>query len=449
MLPLSESDDDQTTRDPSSIRPQPRGRFRLVVTSGPDRGLACDLGSKEVRIGKGPGSDMLLTDPTVSRLHCVVVRGPLGPLIRDAGSRNGTVIEGNWIESVYLRAGALVRLGDTTLVVERLDPPNATPGQPEARLGAALGRSAAMQRIFALVPRLANSDATLLIGGETGTGKTLLASVIHKESQRRAYPFVVIDCAAIPATLIESELFGHERGAFTGATIARVGAFEAASRGTVLLDEIGELPLDMQPKLLRALEQRVIRRVGSNEDRAMEVRIIAATNRDLDLEVQDKRFRADLFYRLAAVRIDIPPLRQRPEDIPGLVNHFLQHFSGDKDVEAPQGMIDSFLRERWRGNVRELRNAVERAILLGDLAAGAAQAPFPSTPTPNPIIISGDEELPFRELKERAIDAWEREYLTQLLKRSSRNISRASRLAQMDRNYLRELLRKHGLDPRD
>jgi two-component system, NtrC family, response regulator GlrR len=449
MLPVSEDEDDeQTTRDRSSVRPQPREGFRLVVTSGPDRGLACDLGSKEVRIGKGPRSDMLLTDPTVSRLHCVVVQGPLGPLIRDAGSRNGTVIEGNWIESVYLCAGALVRLGDTTLVVERLDPPNAMPGPPQARLGAALGGSVAMQRIFALVPRLANSDATLLIGGETGTGKTLLASVIHKESQRQAYPFVVIDCGAIPGTLIESELFGHERGAFTGATTARAGAFEAASRGTVLLDEIGELPLEMQPKLLRAIEQRVIRRVGSNEDRAMEVRIIAATNRDLNVEVREKRFRPDLFYRLAAVRIDIPPLRQRPEDIPGLVNHFLKHFSG-RDVEAPRDMIDSFIRERWPGNVRELRNAVERAVLLGDLAAGAAQAPFPSPPTPTPIITSRHEELPFREIKERVIDAWEREYLAQLLRRSSRNISRASRLAQMDRNYLRELLRKHGLDPRD
>jgi transcriptional regulator with GAF, ATPase, and Fis domain len=273
--------------------------------------------------------------------------------------------------------------------------------------------------------------------------------VIHKESPRRADPFVVIDCAAIPAALIESELFGHERGAFTGATSARAGAFEAASRGTVLLDEIGELPLDMQPKLLRAIEQRVIRRVGSNEDREIKVRIIAATNRDLEVEVREKRFRSDLFYRLAAVRIEIPPLRRRLEDIPGLVTHFVRHFSGHQSLEAPQAMIDSFVRESWPGNVRELRNAVERAILLGDLATSAEMSHFARMPTPSPIVALADEELPFREIKEQAIDVWEREYLGRLLRRAGGNISQASRMAQMDRNYLRDLLRKHALDPHE
>lgn len=312
-------------------------------------------------------------------------------------------------------------------------------------VGVALGQSAAMRRIISIVPRLANSAATLLIEGETGTGKTLLAEVVHKHSRRQREPFIVIDCGAIPTALIESELFGHERGAFTGAMTTRIGAFEAAARGTILLDEIGELPIEMQPKLLRAIEQRVIRRVGSNEDRPINVRIIAATNRNLEQEVRRGRFRSDLYYRLAAVRLVVPALRERREDIPALANHFLQRFSGDDRATLPQPLMDAFERKSWPGNIRELRNAVEQAALLGDIAAMGTSLSLPLIAPP--VTGADDETLPFRELKERAIESWEREYLERLVRRADGNISRASRLAQMDRNYLRELLHKHRLGP--
>jgi two-component system response regulator GlrR len=423
------------------------GRQQLMVMAGPDRGRSRALDREEITVGKRRDADLVLTDPTVSRQHCVVVATPFGPLIRDLGSRNGVRIDGNWIQAAYLRNGALVRLGDTALVLESSDPLDETDETRELRLGATLGHSAAMRRIFEIVPRIANSDASVLIEGETGTGKTLLADVIHKRSPRHRGPFIVIDCGAIPASLIESELFGHERGSFTGATAARAGAFEAAVGGTVLFDEVGELPLDMQPKLLRAIEQRVIRRVGSNEDRAMDVRILAATNRNLEEEVRRGRFRSDLYYRLAAVRLAIPPLRERREDIPVLANYFLHRFGGDGAAALPQAMMDSFLRQSWPGNIRELRNAVERAVLLG--GAGGPEMTMmmaaTATPTPTPQPSGDDDSAPFRELKERAIDGWERDYLERLLRRAEGNISRASRIAQMDRNYLRELLRKHGL----
>jgi two-component system response regulator GlrR len=436
----------ETIREETSRR-RARGRQQLMVMAGPDRGLSRALDREEITVGKRRDADLPLTDPTVSRQHCVVVATPFGPLIRDLGSRNGVRIDGNWIQAAYLRNGALVRLGDTALVLESNEHLDETVEARELRLGTTLGHSPAMQRIFEIVPRIANSDASVLIEGETGTGKTLLADVIHKQSPRRGGPFIVIDCGAIPATLIESELFGHERGSFTGATSARAGAFEAAVGGTVLFDEVGELPLDMQPKLLSAIEQRVIRRVGSNEDRAMDVRILAATNRNLEEEVRRGRFRTDLYYRLAAVRLDIPPLRERREDIPALATYFLHRFGGDDAAELPPAMMDSFVRQSWPGNIRELRNAVERAVLLGGTDGPEMTLMMSTqaiaTPSPEP---ADDEALhPFREVKERAIDGWERDYLARLLRRAQGNVSRASRIAQMDRNYLRELLRKPGL----
>jgi DNA-binding NtrC family response regulator len=432
---------DGTTWALSSRRSRSLGRYRLVVTAGSDKGLARDLDRDELKIGKGADADIVLTDPTVSRYHCLIVASPLGPLVRDVGSRNGVRIDGNWIQSAYLRAGALVRLGDTAFVLELLDAEGS--GDGVSLPTSPLGQSAPMQRIMALVPRLANSEATLLIEGETGTGKTLLARLIHKESPRHNTPFVIIDCGAIPSALVESELFGHERGAFTGASSMRVGAFEAADGGTILLDEIGELPLEMQPKLLRAIEQRVVRRVGSNADREINVRIIAATNRDLEQEVRQGKFRSDLYYRLAGVRIVVPPLRERPEDIPGLIANFLREFRGGEHVEPPKVMLDTFLRQSWPGNVRELKNAVERALLLGDVAALDAAL---SAPVAAPFSAL-EQGLPFRAAKEKAIDSWERHYLENLLQQADGNISRASRMAQTDRTYLRDLLRKHRLGP--
>jgi DNA-binding NtrC family response regulator len=321
----------------------------------------------------------------------------------------------------------------------------------EDRYGRVLGQSAAMRRIFALLPRIAASDSTTLIEGETGTGKSLLADVIHQHSPRAKGPFVVVDCSAIPPSLIEAELFGHAKGAFTGAQTARAGTFEAAAGGTVFLDEIGELRLDMQPKLLRALEERTIRRIGSLDPVRLDVRIIAATNRDLHVEVNKGNFRSDLYYRLNIVRLRVPPLRERPEDIPLLVSHFYDQLAPDGDPGPPAALITDLMRQPWPGNVRELRGAIERAVLMGDPALwretiiGAEAHGSTSAPPDTGAPLELDLSRPFRELKEREVARWERAYVQALIRANGGNLSRAARAGRMDRNHLRELLRRHGV----
>ncbi|HAP74890.1 MAG TPA: transcriptional regulator, partial [Acidimicrobiaceae bacterium] len=290
-------------------------RFRLTVVAGPERGRSVEVGADEITIGTAPGNDLVLEDHAVSRHHVTITSTPRGALVRDLGSTNGTKVNGVPVERAYLLPGATISLGHSEL---RVEPAGETHEalSAEDRYGRALGTCPAMRRIFALLPRLAAADATILLEGETGTGKSLLAEAIHEASPRASGPYVVVDCGAIPPTLIESELFGHEKGAFTGAATTRIGAFESARGGTLFLDEIGELPIEMQPKLLRALEERVVKRVGGNESIRLDLRLIAATNRELREEVNRGRFRSDLFYRLATMRLRIPPLRERRDDIP-------------------------------------------------------------------------------------------------------------------------------------
>jgi transcriptional regulator with GAF, ATPase, and Fis domain len=308
-----------------------------------------------------------------------------------------------------------------------------------------LGDSPAMRRIFALLPRLAATQSTVLIEGETGTGKTLLAEAIHRKSARSDRPFVVVDCASIPAGLIESELFGHEKGAFTGAHAARIGAFEAAQGGTVFLDELGELPLELQPKLLRVLEERAIKRVGTTTAIPINVRVIAATNRDLRDLVESQRFRLDLYYRLNTVRLRIPPLRERREDIALLATHFWARATGDDAAVPPGELLESLLLRPWPGNVRELRGLIDRAVTLGD--AEIDDEP-PMTELPG-TLESFDPAVPFRVAKERAVARWEGAYLKELIGRHQGNLTHAARSARMDRNYLRELLARRRVQVRD
>jgi DNA-binding NtrC family response regulator len=301
-----------------------------------------------------------------------------------------------------------------------------------------------MRRLFAMMQRIAAADSTLLIEGETGTGKGIIAEAIHGASARAGGPFVVVDCASIPPSLIEAELFGHTRGAFTGAGAARAGAFESAAGGTVFLDEIGELPLDMQPKLLRAIEDRVVKRVGGNDAVRLDIRIIAATNRDLRSEINQGRFRSDLYYRLNTFRLRIPPLRERREDIALLVAHFYRQLSPGGEP-PPAELLAELARHDWPGNVRELRAAVERAVLLGDPAVWRAlsgEAPAAE----DTRFVDGTS---FRAAKERAIAAWERDYVRSLIARHDGNLSRAARAVRMDRNHLRELLRRHQITADD
>jgi DNA-binding NtrC family response regulator len=436
----------------SDVRELRFPRYRLTVVDGPDQGRTFDGGATELAIGTAPANAVILNDAAVSRFHIAVVPTPRGHLVRDLGSTNGTQINGVAVERAYLAPGAILSIGQSRLRFDPLGGEERAALSSDARWGRALGTSEAMRRIFAVLPRLAESDATLLLEGETGTGKGLLAEAIHDASPRAKGPFITLDCGSIPPTLIESELFGHEKGSFTGAAGARVGGFEAARGGTVFLDEIGELPLDMQPKLLRALEDRVVKRVGGNEAIRLDIRIVAATNRDLRSEINQGRFRSDLYYRLNTFRLRIPPLRERRDDIALLVAHFYRQLS--PAGEPPPGeLITELARHDWPGNVRELRAAVERAVLLGDPAvwhalSGEAESPR-AEPAASPAIDRFGDGTSFRAAKEHAVAAWERDYVRELIARHDGNLSRAARAVRMDRNHLRELLRRHRISSDD
>ncbi len=417
-------------------------RMRVTVVLGPDQGVTCESDAREISIGTSDGNDLVLTDPAVARHHCVLESTPQGFRLTDLGSTNGTRLGPYRVERGYLGAGAQISIGASAIKFEALDELVSEPLSADDRFGAVLGKSPAMRRLFADLPRIAASDATVLLEGETGTGKGLICDAIHQASPRRDGPFVVVDCGAIPPTLIESELFGHERGAFTGAHTTRIGAFEAAQGGTVFLDELGELPLDMQPKLLRALEERSIKRVGSVTPIALDVRVIAATSRDLREEVNRGTFRADVFYRMNVVRLRVPPLRERREDIPLYVAHFYEQFVDGGDRRPPPALVAAMSRSAWLGNVRELRAAVERAVLLGD-PAWSGDAPAAEVDTDESLEI--DTKQPFRVAKQRAVDRWERAYLAAILREAGGSLSAAARLARMDRNYLRERVARLGL----
>jgi two-component system response regulator GlrR len=432
-----------------------RGRARgdghaVVVVSGPAAGVRRLIDEEEIRIGKAPGNHLCVADPTVSRFHCVIERTGRGLLLRDLGSFNGTQVGGCWVESAYVVPEIPITIGNSVMQVCPAEDHAPAPRTDGPRI---LGTSPAIQRIVGLLPRLAAANATVLLEGETGTGKSMIAELIHLMGPRGAGPFVVVDCGALSPALIESELFGHERGAFTGATERRLGAFEAAQGGTVFLDEIGELPLALQPKLLRALEERVIRRLGSTQQVRLDVQMIAATNRDLRQAVADGRLRTDLYYRLDVLRLRIPALRDRREDIPQLVEHFCQRTRAEITPSRLERLKEDFQERLWPGNVRELRNAVERAVLLGewgtdltverptDEEAGGTPAPLLDAPADDSVLLS----VPFRTAKEGAIARWERRYLAALMQRARGSISQAARLAQVDRSHLRDLLRRHQL----
>jgi two-component system response regulator GlrR len=430
-------------------------RFRCEVIDGPDRGAEQVSDAPEFVIGTATGNQLVLSDRTVSRHHCVITATPSGFRIRDLGSTNGTTLGGYRIEAAFLKPGAMIGIGTTMIRFHSLPEKIREPLSEEGRYGGVLGQSAAMRRIFAMLPRIAASDSTVLLEGETGTGKGLLADAIHQQSPRSQGPFVVLDCSAIPPTLIEAELFGHAKGAFTGAYMARPGVFEAASGGTVFLDEVGELPLEMQPKLLRVIEDRMIKRLGTVEPLQLNVRIIAATNRDLRQEVNRGTFRSDLFYRLNIVCLRIPPLRDRREDIPLLVSHFYKLYTKNDDARPPAELLSALLRQDWPGNVRELRSAVERAVLMEDpelWREAMFGASGPPADEESPAASPGemfDPSLSFREAKEQAMARWERAYLQVLIRASQGNLSRASRAARMNRNHLRELLRHHRVPVRE
>jgi DNA-binding NtrC family response regulator len=454
--------------DEKTVRALPRGQaplrpVRALVLDGADRGQSVELASGQaVGVGSSPDNALRLNDMTVSRYHVELTlrRGSIE--VRDLDSMNGTYIGDVRIERAFVRPGTTLSIGATHVALsEQLEGASPTHSEPHADSDALaeapglIAKSPAMRKVAHTIARLARSNVSVLLHGETGTGKEVLARALHDLSDRRDQPFEVVDCGSMAPTLIASELFGHDRGAFTGANGERPGAFERAHGGTVFLDEIGELPLDLQPMLLGVLERRRFKRVGGSKERSVDVRIVSATHRDLRNATNVGTFRADLYFRLAVARVVIPPLRERPEDIEPLVRRFAEQLSGVPNAQPfDRATLSALEAHPWSGNVRELRNVVESAVALGSLELDAAQghslhsetpslefaASFSNVERAEPLL-----DLPYREARAHAIVAFERAYLGRLTELCGQNASEAARRAHMDRPYLLSLLRKHGL----
>jgi transcriptional regulator with GAF, ATPase, and Fis domain len=405
------------------------------------------------RIGTHASNDLVLDDPSVSRFHCRIVPDAAGWRIEDSGSLNGTRLQELRILGAVLPAEAVLSLGQSVIRIVASAPAGKTLVPMMPSFGALTGTGRAMRKLFAMLEKVAASDINCFIYGENGTGKELVATEIVQRGVRANKPFVVVDCGAISPNLVESELFGHVRGAFTGADRDRVGAFEAADGGTVFLDEIGELPIGVQPKLLRALEQREIRRVGETSTRKVNVRVISATNRDLEREVNKGTFREDLYFRIAVITVRVPPLRDRAEDLPHLIRAFLTLLgANDSEHLFPPEVMEELARHEWPGNVRELRNYVERSVVL---QTARMSMPPPSTSSGgtgaagalgNAAAKSGevDVTIPFKVAKDNLIDGFERAYLRGILEAAGGNMTKAARMAGIDRMYLHRLVQKHG-----
>jgi transcriptional regulator with GAF, ATPase, and Fis domain len=421
-------------------------QMTVVVLSGSQKGTSKRVLDR-LTVGKAPTSDLVLTDDTVSRTHCELVRSGEGLRLRDLGSTNGTRVDGLRVTDAFVQPGAILKVGEVELAVRIESVRLEVLPSDNTSFGEVLGESVPMRTIFAVLERIAATDATVLLQGETGTGKDVVARSIAAAGSRKDKPFVVVDCGAVNYSLIESELFGHERGAFTGAHAQRMGAFETAKGGTIFLDEIGELPLDMQPKLLRVLESREFRRVGGSGPIRTDVRLIAATKRDLLREVKLGKFREDLYFRLAVVPITMPPLRARRDDIVALARALFEKAKGSTTLKLPDHALSVLLAHDWPGNVRELRNVIERAVHIagseGKSELELVMMPGPALAGPKGYMFEGSES--YRETRARYDAEFERAYVQWLLERHDGNISGAAREVKMDRKYLYDMAKKHGL----
>ncbi|HSQ65168.1 MAG TPA: sigma 54-interacting transcriptional regulator [Polyangiaceae bacterium] len=413
--------------------------FVLEVVEGAERGLTLLLdGARPSRalVGQSESCELKLTDPRVSRRHAALE--VIGERLRvsDLGSTDGTYVNGLPVGEAFLNGGETLRFGSALVRVAR----GSRGGAPELPAAVAFGRvvgaSAEMRRLYPLCERLAASNVPVIIEGETGTGKEVLAESLHERGPLSQAPFVVFDCTAVPPNLVESELFGHERGAFTGAVGSRKGVFEQADGGTLLIDEIGDLDLSLQPKLLRAIERLEIRRVGGTRPIRVQVRVLAATRRDLDHAVQTGLFRDDLFHRLAVARIELPPLRARQGDVRPLALHFCRELGGDVHALGDE-LLRRWEDHDWPGNVRELRNAVSRHLALGELASHGAFAKHGRSEDLIERVLSMD--LPLSQARERVVEEFERRYVERMLAKSEGVVSHAARASGVARRHFQRV----------
>ncbi|NOK01908.1 MULTISPECIES: sigma-54-dependent Fis family transcriptional regulator [unclassified Myxococcus] len=442
---MAPSNEEDPALDPTltlSRARQGRVRLKLMVLSGPESGQSHALTKPEYVLGKAPTCDIVLTDKTISREHLKLTVHDEHVVATDLGSRNGSSCDGRRFTALELHPGTVITLGTTELkLVPEETAKRTLLLSSRDRFGALVGNSRRMREVFTLLERLSPGGADVLIQGETGTGKDLCAEAIHQASRRASGPFVIVDLAGVAPSLIESELFGHVKGAFTNAQSDRAGAFERAHNGTVFLDEVGELPLELQPRLLRVLERRQVKRVGANDYVTVNMRVVTATHRDLEDAVRQGKFRRDLYHRLAVLRVTMPSLRERPEDIPLLIDTMLEQTGRPPSTLSDQTRA-LLTQYPWPGNVRELRNVVEQVVNLGEEALPELESADSERGHS-----AADLDLPFKEAKERLVEGFERDYLRNLLERCEGNISRASREADIDRVYLRKLLKKHGIEP--
>ena len=436
-------------------------RVRLRVKSGPDVGSQSTVARSRITIGRSAVNDLVLTDSSISGTHAEIVIGDDGVQLHDLGSTNGSFIGGIRVVSAWIEPGMVIKLGKTEIELSSADEVQ-IPISGEDHFGALYGRSPAMREVFATLERVAPTEMSVLIGGETGTGKELVARALHDESNRQKGPFVVLDCGSLPRELAEAAILGHKKGSFTGAVNDRPGCFEEADGGTLFLDEIGELPLELQPKLLRVLDRREVQRIGESTMRKVDVRVVAATHRDLRMMVGQGSFREDLYFRLSVMSVDMPPLRVRGEDVVMLADRFL-----DELVRTMNGALqrptfndaarEALQSEKFPGNVRQLKNVIQRAAHLcrngiiepSDLHLGRREE--------RPIATGQSEgggqggydpallETPFKEAKQVMVDGFERAYFKRLLAKTDNNLSRAAAEAGITRYYLRELLKRLGM----
>lgn len=426
-----------TTSTPTAIK--------LVVLDGPDAGMELAL-DRVARIGTDPGCHLVLTDQAVSREHAAIssLMGQIA--LKDLDSRNGTHVGEARISDAIITMGSLFRVGHTTIALQPRFHVREVQPSTETEFGELYGSSVAMREVFAVLERVAPSDITVLIEGESGTGKELAARAIHEASPRAAGPYVVFDCASVPRELAESELFGHVRGAFSGALTDREGAFHRADGGTICLDEIGELPLDLQPKLLRVLETGDVKRVGEDGSRHVDVRVVAATNRDLNAEARRRTFRADLLYRLMVVKVRMPPLRSRPDDIAGLVRRML-HEKLRSTVVGGENLA-KLLGYSWPGNVRELRNVLARAVALSGQPATFDELVFNvAVNNLEPIALGSSypgvaSPMPYKQAKQQLLASFDRAYVEALMHRQRGNVSKAAESAELSRRSLYDLIKR-------